>query len=134
MWFVTMGVLSSFGGLVSSIVASIVMLAFAVLSFFITVFIVQVGAGLAGYTPSGDFVVLSAAILAAGAIAAGASPLTGLGGRDSRPDTPPQRRGGPDRRLAGPRGAAVTGVPGHGDGRYRGRVPRTTVSRCSRRR
>ncbi|WP_436927578.1 hypothetical protein [Halosimplex amylolyticum] len=73
-----MGILDSFGGLVSSIIASIVMLVLAILSFFITIFIVQAGAGLAGYSPSGDFVALSAAILAAAAIAAGASPLTGL--------------------------------------------------------
>nr|WP_225935310.1 hypothetical protein [Halobaculum magnesiiphilum] len=53
---------------------------FAILSFFITVFIVQVGAGLAGYSPSGDFIVLSAAILATGAIVAGATPLSGLSG------------------------------------------------------
>jgi len=65
----------------TGILDSIVLLILAIISFFITVFIVQVGAGLAGYTPSGDFVVLSAAILAAGAIAAGASPLTGLGGK-----------------------------------------------------
>lgn len=74
-----MGVLDSFGALVSSIVAAIIMLVFAILSFFVTVFIVQVGAGLAGYSPSGDFVALSAAIIATGAIMAGASPLTGLG-------------------------------------------------------
>ena len=75
-----MGILDSFGALVSSIIASIVLLAFAILSFFITVFIVQVGAGLAGYSPSGDFIVLSAAILATGAIVAGATPMTSLGG------------------------------------------------------
>lgn len=75
-----MGLLDSFGALVGSIIASIVLLVFAILSFFITVFIVQVGAGLAGYSPSGDFVVLSAAILATGAIVAGASPLSGLSG------------------------------------------------------
>ncbi|WP_254280681.1 hypothetical protein [Haloarcula marina] len=75
-----MGILDSFGALVSSIIASIVLLVFAILSFFITVFIVQVGAGLAGYSPSGDFVALSAAILATGAIVAGASPLSGLSG------------------------------------------------------
>jgi hypothetical protein len=50
------------------------MLVFAILSFFVTVFIVQVGAGLAGYTPAGDFVVLSAAILATGAIVACGAP------------------------------------------------------------
>ncbi|MFC6874020.1 hypothetical protein [Halobellus marinus] len=75
-----MSVLDSFGALLSSVIAAVVMLAFAVLSFFITVFIVQVGAGLAGYSPSGDFVVLSAALLATGAIVAGATPLTGLSG------------------------------------------------------
>jgi len=75
-----MGFLDSFGSLVSSIVASLVLLVFAILSFFVTVFIVQVGAGLAGYSPTGNFVVLSAAILATGAIVAGATPLSGLSG------------------------------------------------------
>lgn len=75
-----MGLLDSFGGLVASIVAAIVMLVFAILSFFVTVFIVQAGAGLAGYDPSGDFVVLAAALLATGAIVAGASPMSGLSG------------------------------------------------------
>ncbi|SDX74236.1 hypothetical protein [Halobellus clavatus] len=75
-----MSILGSFGALVASIVTAGVMLGFAILSFFITVFIVQVGAGLAGYTPSGDFVVLSAALLATGAIVAGATPMAGLSG------------------------------------------------------
>jgi len=75
-----MGFLDSFGALVSSIIAAIVMLVFAILSFFVTVFIVQMGAGLAGLSPTGDFVVLSAAILATGAIVAGASPMTSLSG------------------------------------------------------
>lgn len=74
-----MSVLDSFGALISSIVASLVLLVFAILSFFVTVFIVQVGAGLAGHSPSGDFIVLSAAILATGAIVAGATPTAGLG-------------------------------------------------------
>ena len=77
-----MGILDSFGALVGSIVAAVVMLVFAILSFFVTVFIVDAGAGLAGYSPSGDFVALAAAILAAGAIVAGASPMTGLGGEE----------------------------------------------------
>ncbi|SHG39102.1 hypothetical protein [Halobaculum gomorrense] len=75
-----MGFFDSVGALVSSVIASLVLLVFAILSFFITVFIVQVGAGLAGYSPSGDFIVLSAAILATGAIVAGATPLSGLSG------------------------------------------------------
>jgi len=75
-----MGALDSFGALVSSIVASVVLLVFAIVSFFITVFIVEAGAGLAGYSPSGDFVALSAAVLAAGAIVAGATPMSSLAG------------------------------------------------------
>lgn len=75
-----MRLLDSFGVLVSSIIAAIVMLVFAILSFFVTVFIDQVGAGLAGYSPSGDSVALSAAISATGAIVAGASPMSGLSG------------------------------------------------------
>lgn len=75
-----MGILDSFGALVGSLVAALVMLAFAILSFFVTVFIVDVGAGLAGFSPGGDFVVLSAAVLAGSAIVAGASPMSGLGG------------------------------------------------------
>ncbi len=70
-----MGVLDSLESLAASIIAAIIMLVFAILSFFVTVFIVQMGAGFAGYTPSGDFVVLSAAIIAASAIVAGATPL-----------------------------------------------------------
>lgn len=75
-----MGILDSFGALASSIIAAAFMLAFAILSFFVTVFIVSVGAGLAGYSPGGDFVVLSAAVLATGAIVAGASPMSGRSG------------------------------------------------------
>lgn len=74
-----MGILDSFGALVASLIASVVLLVFAILTFFITVFIVQAGAGLAGYSPSGDFVALSAAILSGSAIVAGASPMASLG-------------------------------------------------------
>lgn len=75
-----MAMLDSLGGLVSSIIASIVLLVLAILTFFITVFIVDVGASLAGHDPSGDFIALSAAILSASSIVAGASPLSGLTG------------------------------------------------------
>jgi hypothetical protein len=73
-----MAFLDSFGGLVASIIAALVLLVFAVLSFFVTVFIVDVGANLAVESPSADFVTLSAAIISAGSVMAGASPLTGL--------------------------------------------------------
>lgn len=74
-----MGILDSFGALVGSVIASLVLLGFAILSFFVTVFIVDAGAGLAGFSPSGDFVVLSAALIATGAIVGGAAPMSGLG-------------------------------------------------------
>lgn len=74
-----MGLLDSFGALASSIIAAIVMLVFAILSLFVTVFVVNTAAGVAGFSPDGNFVVLSAAIIAAAAIVAGGSGLTGLG-------------------------------------------------------
>lgn len=66
-----MGVLDSLGALASGIVAAIVMLVFAILSLFITVFIVDVAAGIAGLDPSDDYIVLGAALLASAAIVAG---------------------------------------------------------------
>lgn len=72
--------LDSFGALVSSLVASVVPLVFAIVSFFVTVFVVRAGAGPARYSPSGDFAALSAAILASGAIVAGATSMTSLAG------------------------------------------------------
>jgi hypothetical protein len=71
-----MSLVDSFGELVGSIIATILMLILAVVSFFITVFIVDVGAGLAGAAPDDGFLVLAAAVLAGAAIVAGATPLT----------------------------------------------------------
>jgi hypothetical protein len=59
------------GDLVQNVVAGVVMLVFAVLSFFVTVFVISTGAQLAGYSPDGNFAVLSAAIIAAATILAG---------------------------------------------------------------
>ncbi len=56
---------------VGSVVAAIVMVVLAVLSFFFVVFVVGNGAALAGYTPGGDFVVLSTAIIVAATILSG---------------------------------------------------------------
>jgi len=47
------------------------MLVFAILSLFVTVFIVDMAAAIAGLNPSDGFVVLGAAIIAASAIVAG---------------------------------------------------------------
>lgn len=77
-----MAFLDSVGSLAAGIIAAIVMLIFAILSFFVTVFIVSAGAGFGGFSPSGDFVVLSAAILAGSAIVAGATPMGGLVGTE----------------------------------------------------
>ena len=57
--------------LAGNLVAGVVMLVFAILSFFVTVFVISTGAGLAGYTPDGNFAVLSATILVAATIIAG---------------------------------------------------------------
>jgi hypothetical protein len=73
-----MAFLDSFGALVSSVIAAIVLLVFAVLSFFVTIFIVDAGASVAGFSPSGDFVTLSAALLSGAAIVAGATPMSTL--------------------------------------------------------
>jgi hypothetical protein len=66
-----MGVLDAFGSLASALLAGIVMLAFTILSLFVTVFVVDVAASIAGLDPSDGFVVLGATILAGTAILAG---------------------------------------------------------------
>ncbi|MFD1646920.1 hypothetical protein [Haloarchaeobius litoreus] len=66
-----MGILDAFGSLASSLLAGIVMLAFAILSLFVTVFVVDAAASIAGLNPADGFVVLGATILAGTAILAG---------------------------------------------------------------
>jgi len=66
-----MSLRDALGGLVENVVASVAMLIFAILSFFVTVFVISTGAQLAGYTPDGNFAVLSATILVAATIIAG---------------------------------------------------------------
>lgn len=66
-----MGVLDNLGSLASSLIAGAVMLAFVILSLFVTVFVVDVAASIAGLSPDDGFVVLGATILAAAAIIAG---------------------------------------------------------------
>ncbi|GAB3413933.1 hypothetical protein GCM10027435_08450 [Haloparvum alkalitolerans] len=66
-----MGILDAFGSLASALVAGFVMLAFAILSLFITVFVVDVAASIAGLSPDDGFVVLGATVLAGTAILAG---------------------------------------------------------------
>jgi hypothetical protein len=78
-----MGFISQFGELVGSIIAVILMLILAVISFYITVFIVQSGADIAGLSVGEEgFTVLAAAILVAAAIIAGATPLSAIAGSE----------------------------------------------------
>lgn len=58
-------------GLLQTIVTFVVFILLAILAFYVTVFVVATGAGLAGYEPSGDFVVLSAALLVVAALLGG---------------------------------------------------------------
>lgn len=59
------------GGLVQTVVTFVVLIVLAILAFYVTVFVVSTGAQLAGYDPSGDYVVLSAAILVVAALFGG---------------------------------------------------------------
>lgn len=66
-----MGFLDAFGSLASALIAGFVMLAFAVLSLFVTVFVVDIAASIGGLNPDDSYVVLGATILAAAAIITG---------------------------------------------------------------
>jgi len=59
------------GGLLQTVATFLVLIVLAIVAFFITVFVVSTGAELAGYDPSGDFVVLSAALLVIAALFGG---------------------------------------------------------------
>lgn len=59
------------GDLVGTIVTFAVLILLSILAFYVTVFVVKTGAGLAGYDPSGDFVVLSASLLVVAALLGG---------------------------------------------------------------
>jgi hypothetical protein len=66
-----MSLMNILSDLVENFVATVVMLVLGILGFFITVFVISTGAQLAGYTPDGNFVVLSATILVASTILSG---------------------------------------------------------------
>lgn len=55
----------------SALIAGIVMVPFAILSLFVTVFVVDVAASIGGLNPNVGFVVLGATILAGSALLAG---------------------------------------------------------------
>ena len=59
------------GRLLQTVVTFVVLIVLAIAAFYVTVFVVSTGAGLAGYDPSGDFVVLSASLLVVAALLGG---------------------------------------------------------------
>lgn len=58
-------------GIVESIVDFVVLIVLGIISFYVTVFVIITGAGLADVSVAGDFVVLSAALIVAASILAG---------------------------------------------------------------
>lgn len=66
-----MAVMDALGELVDSVVAFVVLIVLGIVSFYVTVFVVTTGAGLADISVSGDYVVLSAALIVASSILAG---------------------------------------------------------------
>lgn len=76
-------------GLARTALTFAVLVLLGIVAFYVTVFVVSTGAGLAGYDPSGDFVVLSASLLVVAALLGGI-PLSAAAseandGGDSRP-------------------------------------------------
>lgn len=76
--------------LVQSIVAFVVMIILAIIGFYFTVFVVATGAALAGFSPSGDFVILSASLLVVAAIVAGGVSPIGVLSQSPSTDAPGQ--------------------------------------------
>lgn len=70
-------VIRALSGLVQTVITFAVLIILGTLAFYVTVFVVSTGAGLAGYDPSGDFVVLAAALLVVAALLGGV-PFRGL--------------------------------------------------------
>lgn len=66
-----MKVTEALSDLLENTVAFVVLILLGIVSFFVTVFVVQTGAGIAGYSPSGNYVVLSSALIVAASILAG---------------------------------------------------------------
>jgi len=75
-----MSVTRLLSGLLQTVVSFVVFVLLAIAAFYVTVFVVSTGAELAGHSPSGDFVVLSAALLVVAALLGGI-PFGGSGGQ-----------------------------------------------------
>ena len=81
----SMSIVQLVRALTQTAVTFAVLIILAIVAFYITVFVVSTGAGLAGYDPSGDFVVLSASLLVVAALLGGI-PF----GRQEAPGTAPE--------------------------------------------
>ena len=79
-----MSVVKLLGRLVQTAVTFAVLIVLAIVAFYVTVFVVSIGAALAGYDPSGDFVVLSASLLVVAALLGGI-PFGNANSRQTRP-------------------------------------------------
>lgn len=58
-------------GLVESVIDFVVLIILGIIAFYVTVFVIITGAGMADVAVTGDFVVLSAALIVASSILAG---------------------------------------------------------------
>lgn len=65
------GVKKALSTILGNIAAAVVMLVLAIIAFFITIFIVDSGAGIAGLSPDHSYIVLSAAILSGASVLGG---------------------------------------------------------------
>lgn len=83
-----MSVTDILGDLVQTAITFAVLIGLSILAFYVTVFVVSTGAGLAGYDPSGDFVVLSASLLVVAALLGGV-PFGGTPSQQTTQDDDP---------------------------------------------
>lgn len=65
------GIKKALSTILGNVAAAVVMLILAIIAFFITIFIVDSAASIAGLAPAADYVVLSAALLTAASVLGG---------------------------------------------------------------
>lgn len=66
------GITDALSDFVGNVLGFLIMLILAVVTFFLAVFVVANGAAMAGYSPDGNYVILSATLLVVAAALAGA--------------------------------------------------------------
>ncbi|ELY23381.1 hypothetical protein C500_19664 [Natrialba magadii ATCC 43099] len=73
-------------GLLASVIGILVIGLIATVVFAVTIFVISTGAGLAGYEPSADYVVLAAALIVVAVILTGGFTPRLSGNRDDGPE------------------------------------------------